>query len=185
MGGRALTPSVLRCMLCVMKNVACIAIVLALFLAAMSGCAPAPEAPRYYSISREFNAEEAATLRAAVAAWCAEAGACPEEALFSENAHFELVDDLPEDERTVAVCPEGATCATNGKEGGGDIQIARNRAAPERLDILWRIAAHEFGHLCIDGHRAESSLMSAYQDHEGVLEIDNEAVQAWKDGCGE
>ncbi len=145
------------------------------------GCAPAPEAPRFYSISREFPADQAEVIRDVVAAWCEASGDCPEESLFSENAHFELVDDLPESARTLRDCPEGATCIVNANEGNGAIRIARNREPG--LDVLWRIAAHEWGHLCIDGHRDESALMSAYQDHAGDAVIDDEAVAAWRAGC--
>lgn len=155
-------------------------IVTAFFIA--SGCA-APRAPRFYSIDEAFSAAEGETIRAAVEAWCEKTNDCPEESAFAEDAHFELVDDLPEDAKTAAACPEGAQCVTNGKEQGGRIRIARNRAAADDLDYLWRIVAHEYGHLCIDGHIADSALMSALQDHTGLLEVDNEAVEAWKDGC--
>lgn len=150
---------------------------LALLLLACGG----PSAPAFYSISSKFSPEEAATIRAAVAAWCEAGAACPEESMFSEEAHFELVDDLPEDERTERACPEGHTCSTNGKEGGGNIRIARNRRSG--LDVLWTIAAHEFGHVCIDGHRADSALMTAYQGEGGLLEVDAKAVEYWHEGC--
>ena len=59
------------------------------------GCSGSgPSAPAFYSISREFAPEEREVIRDAVAAWCEKTGDCPEEALFSEDAHFELVDDL-------------------------------------------------------------------------------------------
>lgn len=149
--------------------------VLVALLVACSG----PSAPRFYSISSEFGAAERETIAAAVEAWCEATGDCPELSMFSEEAHFELVDDLSE--KGGAPCPEGFTCTTNGRESDGRIRIARNRAPG--LDVLWRIAAHEYGHLCIDGHREDSILMSAFQTVEGKPEVDAAAVEAWDEGC--
>lgn len=144
------------------------------------GCS-GPQAPSFFSISSEFAAGEAEVIRDAVAAWCEKTGDCPKESLFSEEAHFKLVDDLPEDEQTEKACPEGATCRTNANEARGTIRIARNRAPG--LDTLWRIAAHEWGHLCIDGHVEDSSLMKALQSHGEALEVDDEAASGWRAGC--
>jgi|SRR5688572_2967618 len=151
-----------------------------LLLLTMCGCG-GPSAPAFYSIDEAFSESERETIRAAVAAWCEAGAACPEEAMFSEEAHFELVDDLPEDERTERACPEGRTCSTNGRESRGKIEIARNRRSG--LDVLWSVAAHEFGHVCIKGHRADSALMTSYQGEGGPLKVDAKAVEYWHEGC--
>lgn len=166
-------------MLCTMRDLAIALLIFAAFIVA-SGCAAAPEAPSSYSISSEFSPSERETIRAAVSAWCDAADACPEEVSRAADARFELVDDLPE--IGMSACPAGRTCVVNGNERDGTVRIARNRVATG-LDHLWRIAAHEFGHICIDGHRADSALMSGIEPEGPLLVIDNEAVTAWKDGC--
>lgn len=153
------------------------ALVLTLLVCACNGS----QAPHFYSFGEGFSNAEREVIRDAVAAWCEASGDCPRESMFSEDAHFILVDDLPEDERTERACPDGATCSTNANEGHGRIRIARNRAPG--LDVLWRIAAHEWGHICIDGHPDGSVLMSAYQAPEGALEVDAGAVRLWHEGC--
>lgn len=148
-----------------------------LFLGACGSTAPA-----YYSIDSSFSLEQREALRDAVDAWCEATGDCPEEALFSEEAHFRLVDDLPERDHVKDICPPDAECIVNGAESRGDIRIARNRQEPNSLHRLWRVAAHEYGHVCIDDH-TKGGLLSTLQDHEGPLEVDAEAVRAWRKGC--
>lgn len=151
-----------------------------LFVLIFGGCA-GPTPPNSYSIDDAFSPAEREVIHSAVEAWCEETGDCPVfTPLHSEAAHFALVDDLPEGEHARRVCPEGRTCTTNGRERDGLIRIARNRVPG--LDILWLIAAHEYGHLCIDDHPPGSALMSAVHD-EPLLEVDSGAVRLWKDGC--
>jgi len=150
-----------------------------LFVLVLGACAPS--APPYFSISSDFSAAERETIRAAVDAWCeSDAASCPDEVGWSERGRFELVDDLPEE--NMAACPEGRTCAVNANNDGDNIRIARNRAATG-LDHLWHIAAHEWGHFCIDGHRPASELMTAVEADAPLLEIDEVAVGAWHAGC--
>ena len=154
---------------------------IALLFVVLFGAACAPEAPAYFSIDERFSPAERETIRAAVEAWGVELHEDFGLVLFSEQAHFELVPDLLEDADTERACPPGFECSVNGKENSGNIRIAENRRPG--LDVLWRIAAHEFGHLCIDNHPPGSALMAAAQDHEGSLEIDAGAVRLWREGC--
>lgn len=142
----------------------------------------APEPPRYISIDSEFSEAERETIRAAVYDWCAsDARWCPEEIGWAERGRFELVDDLPEDDYTRRVCPADKTCTTSGHNDGDNVRIARNRPSLG-LDALWLIAAHEAGHFCKDGH-TKHGLMAAAHKPADVLEVDDEAVRAWKAGC--
>lgn len=143
------------------------------------GCAPLPKPPSSYSIDDAFSPAERDIIHSAVDAWCEATGDCPAfTPLHSEAAHFALVDDLPERAR----CPEGETCVTAGNEGQGLIRIARNRPNPDDLAMLWLVAAHEYGHLCIDGHPEGSALMGP-QHRTPLLEVDDGAVRLWNEAC--
>lgn len=151
-------------------------------IALLTACG-APEPPRFISIDSEFSEPERETIRDAVDAWCqSDAHWCPEEIVGRvERGRFELVDDLPEDGYTLKVCPADKTCTTSGHNDGDNVRVARNRPSLG-LDALWLIAAHESGHFCKDGH-TKTGLMAAAHKPADVLEVDETAVRAWKDGC--
>jgi len=149
---------------------------------AFVGCA-APEPPRYFSISADFSEAERETIRAAVDAWCeSDAGSCPEEIGWSDWGRFELVDHIESHE----VCARTPGCVVGGKNThDGRVIIARDRLVADDMTMLWTIAAHEWGHFCIDGHPVSGGLMAAiHEADEGALTVDDEAVSAWKGGCG-
>jgi hypothetical protein len=91
---------------------------------------------------------------------------------------------LVEDLRERGVCDDLPDCVTGGRNTGDRVLIARNRPAPDDLGLLFSVAAHEWGHFCIEGHPVAGGLMAAvHKDDEGTLTVDDEAVSAWKDGC--
>lgn len=148
-------------------------VALALLLVA---CAYPP--PEHFSIDDAFAPGQAETIRAAFDAWCDAAGYCPTEVLYAERGRVMLVDDLPEDERTIRDCPEAFECSVSATNSGLDeILVARNRSHPEDLDRLWWIVTHEIGHYCTEHTRG--GLMAASPDTSGELVIDAEAVAAW------
>jgi len=147
---------------------------------ALAACGP-PSPPAFYSIDSEFSGPERETIRSTVDAWCeSDARWCPEEIGWAEHGAFVLVGDL--EERSVCASLDG--CVTGGRNtGDGRVLIARNRHEADNLDALWLIAAHEAGHYCKDGH-TKTGLMAAVHTPADALEIDDEAVRAWREGCG-
>lgn len=144
----------------------------------------APEPPRYVSIDIEFSVAERETIRATIDDWCGAVGWCPEERVgWTERGRFLLVDDLPETDFTERVCPPTATCKTSGHNDGDNVVIARNRPRADSLDALWMVAAHEIGHYCLPGKHTDNGLMAAAHVPADVLEVDAEAVSAWREGC--
>lgn len=141
------------------------------------GCNAWPtEPPRYFSISDEFPPEQADTIRAAVGAWCDKTGHCPVEALWSERGRFELVDSLDEP------CPvEGADCSVPALNDSNVVWVAQQRREPDNLNHLYTIAAHEWGHFCAD--HTTGGLMADMFQLRDALEVDDEAVAAWRSGC--
>lgn len=152
-------------------------------LALLGVACGAPEPPRYVSLDNEFSIGERESIRAAIDDWCDAVGWCPEEQGWTERGRFVLVDDLPESDFTERVCPPGKTCKTSAHNDGDNIEIARNRPRSDSLDALWTIAAHEVGHYCLPGEHTKNGLMAAAHAPADVLEIDETAVSAWKDGC--
>lgn len=150
-----------------------------LLLVCLVACAAPLSPPSSYSIDPAFSESETAAIEAAIEAWCDAAGDCPLRAPWTGKGRgrFELVDDIPESERCAAI----PGCVVNGRNTDNElIRIARNRTNPEDLGALWHIAAHEWGHFCIEEHLGDG-LMAARMN-EG-LEIDQGAVDAWRNGC--
>lgn len=142
------------------------------------GCAM-PSAPSHYSIDSDFPAEAQAVIHEAVAAWCDATGDCPEYVeLRAERGHFALVD-APYLEQ-VSDGADGRARAVFASESGGNIRIASG-VLDKGLDVLWTVAAHEYGHLCIEGHPNAAGVMASYEP--SSLAIDAEAVEAWRAGC--
>lgn len=154
-----------------MKN----ALLVLVFL--LAACAR--QAPDSFSISPEFSPEVRETIRAAVFDWCDATGDCPEEVGWSERGRFELVESLGDDSDDPD-CPEGRTCIRAGNNDGDVIRIARDRPDADDLSVTWTIAAHEWGHYCIEGH-LDDGLMAAVRPT--ALAVDSGAVRAWHDGC--
>jgi hypothetical protein len=151
-----------------------LALLVVLLLLTMCGCG-GQVPPRHYSLDSSFNEAERETVRAAVQEWCDAAAWCPMEALFSEDAHFQMVDSL------------GRSVSTGGEEGkvagknmgDGRILIARDR--PGDLDTLFIVAAHEIGHLCTE-HTSSGLMADFHVPGEGET-VDEIAVAAWHAGC--
>lgn len=151
-------------------------LVLAFAALLLVACVQSP--PEHFSISDDFSEGEASTIRAAVSAWCDAAGWCPTEALWTDSGRFELVDHIE-----TMDCPEGYTeCTVAGRNDGDVIRIARDRAAPENMAILFIVAAHETGHFCAE-HTARGLMSAFHGSEEASLEVDAEAVRAWRAGC--
>jgi hypothetical protein len=156
-----------------MKNVIVLLIALVFI-----GCGR--QAPEHFSIDEGFSESEAATIRAAVDAWCEAAGWCPSEVGRAERGRFSLVDHLEMDEGDS--CPEGLDCIVGGRNDGDNIRIASDFIAKEGLDVLFTIAAHEVGHFCTE--HTETGLMAAkHRAEDGAAVVDAVAVEAWNDGC--
>lgn len=143
----------------------------------------APTPPRYYSLDSELSEPERATIESAIDAWCVETGDCPEPALWAEHGRFQLVDSIRGRCERIEHEEGERGCITGGKNVGDRVVlISRARPAPESLDVLWTIAAHEWGHFCAE--HTERGLMGAVQHADApMLEIDADAVSAWKAGC--
>lgn len=150
-----------------------------IFLVALliAGCGR--EVPEFYSLDSAFSEHERETIHAAVQAWCDATGDCPEFSLWSERGRFVLVDDL--EERDMAECPEGRTCAVGGRNNGDIIRIARNRPNQDSLSALWVVAAHEWGHFCTE--HIDEGLMGALQTEDTPMVVDAASVDAWHAGC--
>lgn len=152
--------------------------VLALFFLLMlfSGCG-APPPPAYFSIDEKFSEPERETIRSVFDAWCVAVDYCPTEALWAERGAVILVDDLPEDDYTRRVCPEGRDCTTAGTNDNLDaVLVAANR--PQKgLDALWWVVAHEVGHYCTE--HTETGLMGRVAPDDRELVIDDVAIAAW------
>jgi hypothetical protein len=150
-------------------------------LALLTVACGAPQPPRYYSIDSSFTEAQREVIRAAVDAWCVATGDCAEEALWVDRGRILLVDSVV----SPGTCEGLPECVVGGRNtGDGRVLIARDRPSPDSLDLLWTIAAHEWGHFCAE--HTQHGLMAAIQHADApVLTVDEDAVRAWREGCVE
>lgn len=139
--------------------------------------------PDVYSIDPSFAAAEHEVIRDAVSAWCDKVGWCPEEVPSGTTmwgnislAYGGFEPEHPED------MVEGGSVEAH-TVNHGNIQVWADSPMRGDLPFLWTIVAHELGHFCIDNH-TKHGLMSAVHGPGDALAIDDDAAQAWREGCG-
>lgn len=156
-----------------------------LLLVALILVACGQEPPRYVSISSNFSEDQRAVIEDALLAWCDETGWCPEIALWTDRGRIEAVPLIEMDAEDRANCPKGETCKVAGHNDGDNVQLATFawEAGPVHA---WRTVAHELGHYCTD-HTKHGLMNPTHGYGEPTFEdasIDEDAREAWREGCG-
>lgn len=132
--------------------------------------------PDAISIDPDFSADQRIAIMSAADAWCQAVGWCP-----AERAWIQF----PIQEGAIRKVEGEALHARKGGQRGGHNDgwsVVIDSWLAEQPTLLWIAVAHELGHYCIE-HHTRHGIMAGIQDDSRPLEIDEEAVRAWHDGC--